>query len=177
LNTQEELKASRLEPAQKRSLYNVLRKYDSVSASVKISNVYGYIMGNKKSRCRYKDYVLKICVKRKLTELISEGKLSRTDDVHIYVYIDEQLTATNGYYDLRDSIVEELRYGIVNFNYGVHHPPVFSGDVQVSIEYCDSRRNYLIQASDILANRIWTSYRVNNEKLRDIPNHLHLTFP
>lgn len=109
--------------------------------------------------------------------MISEGKLNDTDDVHIHVFIDEQLTATNGYYDLRDSIVEELRYGIVNFNYGVHHSAVFSSEVTVSIEYCDSKTNYLIQASDILANRVWNSYRRNNPKLRQIPNHLHLTFP
>lgn len=177
LNIQEELKASRLEPKQKRSLYNVLRKYSSVSASVEISRVYPHIMASKKSRCRYKDYVIKMCVKRKLNNLIKDGVLSKEDDVHIHVYVDEQLTATNGYYDLRDSIVEELQYGIISFNYGTKHPPVFSGEVKVSLEYCDSKRNFLIQASDILANRIWTSFRVDNPKLRDIPNHLHLTFP
>ena len=121
--------------------------------------------------------MLKRCVKNKLEDFIRRGVLSRTDDVDIAIYLDEQLTATNGYYDLRDSIVEELRHGIINFNYGVVHNNVFAGNVKVSIEYCESKNNYLIQASDIIANRIWTSYRVNNPQLRIIPNHSALTFP
>lgn len=172
-----ELKASMLGPSQKRSLFNSIKEYESISAAVDISRVYDYILSDKKSRCRYKDYVLKICVKRKLNDLIARGILSHNDDVSILIYIDEQLTATNGYYDLRDSIMEELRHGIANFNYGVRHAALFTGDVRVSIEYCDSKNNYLIQASDIIANRIWTSYRVCNPKLREIPNHMALTFP
>ena len=33
----------------------------------------------------------------------------------------------------------------------------------VNIEYCDSSFNYMIQASDILANRIWGSYRMDKK--------------
>lgn len=173
-----ELKAANLTASQKRSLFNSIREYDSVSAAVDISRVYGYILNNKKSICRYKDYVLKLCIKRKLKDLIQSGVLSSSDDVNLHIYIDEQLTATNGYYDLRDSIMEELQHGIVSFNYGTVHPKVFDGEVKVSIEYCESKNNYLIQASDIIANRIWTSYRANNPELRNnIPNHLFLTFP
>lgn len=172
------MKAAGLNANQKRSLFNSIREYDSVSAAVDIRRVYGYILDNKKSICRYKDYILKLCVKRKLRDFIQQGIVSPDDDVNLHIYIDEQLTATNGYYDLRDSIVEELQHGIISFNYGMLHPKVLNGNVTVSIEYCESKCNYLIQASDILANRIWTSYRVDNPALRNsIPNHLPLTFP
>ena len=154
-----------------------MREFESLSAAVEIKRVYDYILADKKSICRYKDYVLKICIKNKLQDLIRKGILHRDDDIDIFVYIDEQLTATNGYYDLRDSIREELRHGIVNFNYGVVHPNVFTRNVNVYIEYCESKSNYLIQASDIIANRIWTSYQVHNPHLREIPNHTALTFP
>ena len=174
----DELKAATLKPKQKRALFNSVREYESVSAVVDISRVYDYILENKKAICRYKDYVLKICVKRKLKDMIQKGVLSPSDDVTLKIFVDEQLTATNGYYDLRDSIIEELQYGIVNFNYGVSHPKVFTGTVQVDLEYCESKNNYMIQASDILANRIWTSYKKNAPELRNtIPNHLFLTFP
>ena len=106
-----------------------------------------------------------------IKRLIADGVLSSDEDITITIYIDEQLTATNGYYDLRDSIMEELRYGIVNFDYGVLHQSIFNATVTVNIEYCDSSKNYLIQASDILANRIWTSYAKNDPKLRRIENH------
>lgn len=172
-----ELKAAVLENKHKRSLLNSVLEYESLSAAVELSRVYDYIIDNKKSRCRYKDYILKLCIKKKLQDLIQRGVLNREEDIHLHISIDEQLTATDGYYDLRDSIAEELQHGIINFNYGVVHEKTFSGTVKVDIKYCESKNNYLIQASDIIANRIWTSYRVGRPELREIPNHTHLTFP
>lgn len=173
----DELKAHGLEAKHKRALFNSVREYDSVSLAVDINSVYPHILNDKKSICRYKDYVLKICIKRTLQNYIANGKLSAADDVFLHINIDEQLTATNGYYTLKDSIIEELRYGIVNFNYGITHPNVFAGEVQVELRYCTSKSNYMIQASDILANRIWTSYTRRKDNMRVFSNHTHLTFP
>ena len=173
----DELKAANLEVRHKRALFNSVREYDSVDVVVDISRVYNHILADKKSICRYKDYVLKRCVKNKLNHLIADGIISKDEEIKISIYIDEQLTATNGYYDLRDSIMEELQYGIANFDYGIRHPHLFDANVSVNIQYCDSSSNYMIQASDILANRIWTSYRTKNRNLRQIDSHLTLTFP
>lgn len=172
-----ELKAAVLRNKHKRALFNSVAEYGSLSACVELKRIYDYIIDNKKSRCRYKDYVLKLCVKRKLQDLIQMGVVRKSDDIHLFIYIDEQLTATDGYYDLRDSIQEELQHGIVNFNYGIVHEKVFTGQVVVDISYCESKNNYLIQASDILANRIWTSYRTGRPELRKISGHTALTFP
>lgn len=172
-----ELKASCLTNNQKRALFNSVREYETVSIAVKIDQIYDYIMDKKKARSRYKDYILKRCVKAKLEQLIRREVLSPDEDIAINIAVDEQLTGTDGYYDLRDSIQEELEHGIVNWNYGMCHNSVFNAHVSVEIRYCDSSQNYLIQASDILANRIWTSYRKNNESLRAIDHHLALTFP
>lgn len=177
LNRSDELKAANLEAKHKRALFNSVREYDSVDAVVDISRVYDHILEDKKSICRYKDYVLKRCVTNKLKCLEADGTISRSEDITISIYIDEQLTATNGYYDLRDSIMEELKYGIVNFDYGSRYPHLFDANVTVNIQYCDSSKNYMIQASDILANRIWTSYRTKNQNLRQIDHHTSLTFP
>ena len=162
LGRTDELKAANLEVRHKRALFNSVREYDSVDVVVDISRVYNHILADKKSICRYKDYVLKRCVKNKLNHLIADGIISKDEEIKISIYIDEQLTATNGYYDLRDSIMEELQYGIANFDYGIRHPHLFDANVSVNIQYCDSSSNYMIQASDILANRIWTSYRTKN---------------
>lgn len=177
LGRTDELKAATLENKHRRSLFKSVEKYDSVSVVVNISRVYNHILSDKKSICRYKDYVLKRCVKNKLQTLINTDTISPNEDILISIYIDEQLTATNGYYDLRDSIKEELQHGIANFDYGIRHSRLFNANVTVQIYYCDSSANYMIQASDILANRIWTSYRKNNPGLRSIPNHSSLTFP
>ncbi len=178
LNRTDELKAAGLGAKHKRSLYMSVREYESVSCSVRIAGVYNSILSDKKSICRYKDYVLKRCIKAKLKELIALGKISADKDITIEVNVDEQLTATDGYYSLRDSIMEELQHGIQNFDYGTFHNPVFNAEVKVHLKYCESKYNYLIQASDILANRIWASFCIPKKDLLDkIPNHLHLTFP
>lgn len=178
LGRADELKAAGLSVNHKRTLYMSIREYESVSCSVEIGRVYTSITKGKKSICRYKDYVLKRCIKGKIQELIRKGKIRSDEDIKIEVNIDEQLTATNGYYSLRDSIYEELKHGITNFDYGAFHKPVFEGEVDVVVRYCESKSNYLIQASDILANRIWSSFRIPKpELLATIPNHLHLTFP
>lgn len=177
LGRTDELKACNIEIKHKRALFNSVKDFNSTAVVVDISRVYDYILSDKKSICRYKDYVLKRCVKNQLKRFIADGNIVKDKDVVINIYIDEQLTATNGYYDLRDSIMEELQHGIVNFDYGITHQHLFDANVKVNIEYCDSSHNYMIQASDILANRIWKSYVTNNRKLRKINNQTILTFP
>ena len=171
LGREDELKATTLDVNNRRALYNSVKGYESAAVVVDISKIYDYVLADKKSICRYKDYMLKRCVKNLLVKFVKEGKLSRDENIKISIYIDEQLTATNGYYDLRDSIKEELQHGIINFDYGFIHPHVFNANVEVNISYCDSSKNYIIQASDILANRIWTSYRTNNCNLRKKDNY------
>lgn len=95
-----ELKASMLVPKHKRALLNSILDYQSLSATVDIGRVYDYILNDKKSICRYKDYVLKRSVKTKLQELIRIGEIDPNGDICLQISIDEQLTATNGYYDL-----------------------------------------------------------------------------
>ena len=55
-----ELKASVLEAKYKRALFNSTRSYESVSAAVNLSRIYDHILEKKKSRCRYKDYILSL---------------------------------------------------------------------------------------------------------------------
>lgn len=176
-NRNDEIKSFGLKNSHRRSLYNVLRFEQSLSAAVHIPRVYDHILGSKKSIHRYKDYVLKRIVKSKLQELIAMGNLNASDDINIHIFVDEQATASDGFYSLRDSIYEEIKKGISNYDYGTFHKPLFTGNVEINVEFCDSKSNYLIQASDILANRIWCSYIKDNAKLRNIPNHKHLLFP
>src|SRR5690606_24253242 len=62
-----ELKASILtDPQNKRALVKVLKRYESIACVIHIPRVQKSIMGNKLSRHRYKDYAIKIAVKRKL---------------------------------------------------------------------------------------------------------------
>ena len=174
---QGELKAAHLKNSNKNALFACIKNEDSVGLSVLIPRVYDHILCNKKSIYRYKDYVLKRIVKSKLSQMIYEGTIDPNQDIDIKIYVDEQATATDGFYSLRDSIYEEIKKGISNFDYGTFREPLFHSEVIVSVEYCDSSRHYLIQASDILANRIYSSFVQNKPSLREIPNHHCVHFP
>lgn len=79
----------------------------------------------------------------------------------IYINIDEQTTKTNGYYNLKDSIFEELKYGIYNFNYANAYLPLINSELEVKICYQKSEKSYLIQAADLIAGNIRRVY-LNN---------------
>lgn len=177
LGRTDELKASSLGNKHKNALYKVLKNEESMAVVVDIGRVYSRILASPKSICRYKDYVLKRAVKNKLRRMIDDQSVMPGLDVTLHISVDEQLTATDGIYGLRETIKEELQYGISNYDYGVFHNPLFSGNVTVHVQYCESRHNYMIQACDILANRIYASYRDGKPELRNIPNHSVLTFP
>ena len=172
-----ELKASNIDRKHKNALFKVLRNEISFSVMVDLSRVQSHVMLNKKSRQRFKDYALKRVVKNLFKKLLNQGLIDKGENIELFVNIDQQGFATNGLYGLGDGILEELKYGITNFNYGTFYPPILEGEFKVHTKSCVSENDYLIQAADILANRIWASYEKRIFELRDISNHTFLTLP
>lgn len=173
-----EVKSYGLDFKNRRSLYNIMKSYESLSLCVNTKRVRKDIMKDKKSIHRFKDYALKRCIKGKFVDLIRRGMINPKEDVNLIINIDEQGTATNGYYDLRASIYEEFINGIQNFDYGTFHKPILFGNLNVQVNYRTSVSDYLIQASDIIANRIWCSHIQSKPKLRDKKgNHFYLQLP
>lgn len=173
----EEVKACKLMREDRYELYRTLKNEESVGLTVDIKRVHDSILNNKKSIHRYKDYVLKRLVKDKMEDLIGHGLIDPEQDIKLRICVDEQGTATNGIYNFKESVYEELKIGINNFNYGVFYEPIVFGKLEIAVEYCDSKNNYLIQASDILANRLWVSFKINDRKMKNIPNHMCLKLP
>ena len=174
-----ELKGCNLSKENKRALYNVLREYNSFYLMVDVDRIYEPLKTKKESIVRYKDYALKRIIKKVLENLIQDKAINEYEDIIINISIDQQLTATDGIYSLAESILEELKHGILNYNYGTLIKPILFSNVIVNVNYCDSKHNYLIQASDILANRIFTSYRDNKPRLREekVNDHIVLLLP
>lgn len=79
----------------------------------------------------------------------------------VYINIDEQTAKTNGYYNLRDGIIEELKYGIFNYNYGFFNTPIINSNLEVDVCYQKSEKSFLIQASDLVAGTVRKLY-LNN---------------
>src|SRR5690606_27230963 len=115
------------------------------AAYVYNKDVYEDIMENKKSRHRYKDYILKRIIKERIIKFIKLGYIDPSQFISLNIHIDEQLTSSDGYYDLKSSIEEELLYGIYNFEYNTFYQPILFGGANIHVKFVDSRYNYLIQ--------------------------------
>ena len=74
--------------------------------------------------------------------------------IRIIINIDQQSTKSNGYYNLHDGLIEELKYGIVNFNYSSLIKPIIYFDLDILISYQDSGKSYVVQAAYLLAGTI-----------------------
>lgn len=172
-----ELKACRLKRKHKRALFNVMRHEESFFVAVQNRKVRQSIMTITDTRHRYKDYILKRIVREKLTNLIRSAQIDPYEDLAIHISIDEQHTAMNGYYNLKSAIYEELVLGVPNFDYGRKYKPIMYGNLHIEVEFCNSASNYLIQASDILANRIYTSLLTDQPALRAKEKNMALYLP
>ena len=113
-----ELKHNMLKPKHNRQLMNYIKKYSVICCIINNDKVYPNIKNNTASRGRFLDYSLKLLIKQVIKSLIKEERINPNLPIKLIINIDEQTTKTNGYYNLRDGIIEELKYGIFNYNYG-----------------------------------------------------------
>ena len=74
--------------------------------------------------------------------------------VKLFIRIDESPQATNGKYDLKESIIEEFLYGITNFNYGCTFPPILYDQLKVDLKYVDSKKEKMVQAADFFVGYV-----------------------
>ncbi len=150
-----ELKANVLSNADKGKVFRSLNNTIKFGVIINQKSVHEKIFDNKKSKQRYLDYAYKIMIKRLLTHLDQMGTISLEAIENINIYCDEHTTATNGRYELRESILAELKDGTFNHNYNLYFPPICSNLKDVKLSFCDSKTTTLIRAADIVANRIY----------------------
>lgn len=156
-----ELKHNMLKPKHNRQLMNYIKKYSILCCIINNDKVYSNIKNDTASRGRFLDYSLKLLIKQTFKNLIKENRLNPNLPIKLVLNIDEQTTKTNGYYNLKDGIVEELKYGIYNYNYSSQKTPIVNSDLEVNVCYQKSEKSYLIQASDLIAGTVRKLY-LNN---------------
>ena len=155
-----EVKASNITPKSKNKLYRAVMEAERFGVVIdqnKLTN--DALFQNKKSKQRYLDWAYKIGVKRKLENLISRKLIIPNDIKNIYFFIDEHSTATDGIYELRESLEKEFKIGIWNFEFMSFYPPLFPNLKSLNLQYCNSSKKTLVRAADIVANHLY--YRVN----------------
>lgn len=172
-----ELKSNNTNSKFRRRVINLIKNKNMVysyAITIFTKNIEDYIFSNKKSKGRRIDYYQKIIVKKIIKNLLLSKTINKKDNLTIIINIDESKTATNGIYNLRDSIFEELKNGIVNFNYGTSFPPIIEGNLEVEVNYVDSSKNFLVQASDFLVGYVNASFSWNKEVKLSIDSQIIL---
>lgn len=164
-----ELKAAQLTNSEKSQLFRSLNNVFKFGVVINQKRLHSKIFEYKKTKQRYLDYAYKIALKRALKSLIDSDVIDVNEVNSLHVYVDEHTTATDGRYELRESIEQEFKLGVVNFQYGSYYPPIFPGIKYVELKYCNSSSVRLVRAADIVANRIyhWVVTNQINDQNRD----------
>lgn len=172
----EELKASKISNKYKSKLFRSLNQLHKFSIIIKQEYILKEIFAHKKDKQRYLDYAFKIGVKRALKDLIYRELINNDEEINLYFFIDEHTTATNGKYELKESLEQEFKRGTYNFEYDKFFPPIFKNIKYIDLQYRDSSKVHLIRASDIIANKIYFLINSGNTKNIEEIKNLHITY-
>lgn len=171
-----ELKATAIKNSDKGKLFRSMNQYDKFCVVVNQNHVLDSVFSDKKTKQRYLDFAYKMGLKHALECMIHKGVFKAEEIDNIYVFVDEHTTATNGKYELRESLLQEFKYGMHNWNYNLFFPPLFPNLQSVEVTFCNSEKKTLVRAADIIANRIYNnvlsgkdSSNIANLYLRELP--------
>lgn len=157
-----EIKASRLSNAEKKKLFRSLNRFEKFGAISYQKDLDDGVFVSKKQKQRYLDWLYKMAIKEKLRRLEAENKLILKDIYNLIIQVDEHSTATDGIYELRESIEHEFKDGIMQYEYNRYIKPFLPNLNSVRLDFKDSKTNALIRASDIVANQLYNSIAVSD---------------
>lgn len=149
-----EIKNINIKNNDKRRIMNYIKKYYVIALVIKNNEVYDHIKQDKAAKGRFIDYCLRRMIKEIIKSLIMCNNIDSNKDIKLIINIDEQSTKNNGYYNLHDGLIEELKYGISNYNYSTKINPIVYSNLEVVVSYQDSGKSFVVQAADLLAGTI-----------------------
>lgn len=166
-----ELKATDITIKEKRKLFNSMKNIYKFCVIVDQKRVNKNIISNKKTKQRFLDYAFKMGLKNALKSLISQEIIDCNEVKNIYVFCDEHNTATNGRYELQEALFQEFKIGTFNWSYNIYFEPLFKKINSVNVEFLCSKKQPLIRASDVIANRIYFHCTRNEfDKIKGVEN-------
>ena len=158
-----EIKNTNIKANHRRRIINYIKNYYIAILIIENDNVYEHIKESKAAKGRFLDYSIRRLIKNIIIKLIRYRKINPYLPLKIIINIDEQTTKNNGYYNLHDGIVEELKYGIINFNYFLKTNPIVYSDLEIKVSYQNSENSYVIQAADLIAGTIRRKVLANKD--------------
>lgn len=154
-----ELKANLLSRKDKHRLHKRMDGFIRFGAIISEKRIESHIHSNKKSKQRYLDYVYKLSLKHALKRMDALGLCEFSDIERIHIFVDEHTTATDGIYELRESLLQEFKHGTHNWNWTKFFQPIIPDLVSIDLQYCSSEKVTLIRAADIFANYLFAKAR------------------
>ena len=128
-----EIKNTNIKQNDKRRIMNYIKKHYSVALVIKNDEVYDHIKNNKAAKGRFVDYAIRRLIKHIIESLIKSKKINPSKPVRLIINIDQQSTKSNGYYNLRDGLIEELKYGIINYNYAKTSSSILNNELEIKV--------------------------------------------
>ena len=162
-----EIKNTNIKKNDKRRIINYLKKYYVVSLIIKNEDVYEHIKNSTSAKGRFTDYAIRRMIKEMIKSLIKCNSINPNKPIRLIINIDQQSTKSNGYYNLQDGLLEELKYGIVNYNYASKINPIVFSDLEIKVTYQDSGKSYVVQAADLLAGTVRRTVLNNKDSFHE----------
>lgn len=168
-----EIKNTNIKATDKRRIMNYIKKYYTIALIIKNDEVYNHIKNNKGAKGRFIDYAIRRVIKESIKSLIKSHFINSYEEIKLIINIDEQSTKNNGYYNLKDGLYEELKHGIVNYNYGNIINPIVHGEFSISLCYQNSSNSYVVQAADLLAGTIRRIFLESSDDIDELVSRLN----
>jgi hypothetical protein len=162
IKREQEIKASIIPNSAKSHLFRSVNQVEKFGIVVKQKALKDEAFSSKKIKQRYLDWAYKVAVRNKLEYLIKQNRIIPDEVKHLYFYVDEHTTATDGVYELQESLEQEFKTGSFDYKANNFHAPLFKNLERVHLEYRDSKTNTLVRAADIVANKLYHMAVRNN---------------
>ena len=159
---------TKIKPSDQRRLFNLLKKQNNFGIFINNTLVQKSIINDKASRGRFCDYAQKRIVKEIVLYSIKNNMINPNKPLKLYIKSDECKTKSNGYYNLKDSIYEELVNGIINYDYSKFHKPILNNSLDISLRIYDSKKHFGIQSADMISHYLHHQYDLFLTKKVDI---------
>lgn len=151
---------TKLKANDNRRLFNLIKKENNYGVFIDNKQIYASIMNDKAARGRYTDYAQKRVIKEVVMYAIRNKKIDVNNPVFLNIKIDDSKTKSNGYYNLKDSIYEELVNGIINYDYSTLHKPILKNKLKIKVRNYNSKYHFGIQSADIMSHYLHKQYEL-----------------
>lgn len=173
----QELKGSLISNKDKSSLFRSLNEAHKFSIIIKQKELSQDIFKDKRHKQRFLDFAYKLAVKCCVKHLIDSEAIKTNKINEMNFYCDEHTTATDGVYELKETLYNEFKIGTFNYNWNKFYEPLLPTLKDLHVYFCNSKNTLLVRAADIIANKIYNLTIKNELGFATLNNFTVFYFP